>query len=219
MAVCYHWGMATAAVENRPGLDIPPLVNGDNLSREEFERLWEMHPEIKRAELIDGIVYLEMAVGPEHATKHSSVIGWLVVYAAGQAGVEVCDNATLQLADHDVQPDAMLRRTGATAMSVRLETAISGPPEFVFEVAASSAGYDLHQKLRVYERNGVPEYVVWQLYENRIEWFELREGRYERRTPGADGIIESRQFPGLRLHVKKMLDGDLAGVLAPLTAG
>src|SRR5205807_626262 len=31
------------------GREVPPLNPGDNMTREEFLRRWEMHPEIKRA--------------------------------------------------------------------------------------------------------------------------------------------------------------------------
>ena len=48
------------------------------------------------------------------------------------------------------------------------------------EVAASSAAYDLHEKLRVYRRNGVQEYLVWRVYDGELDWFELQEGRYAR---------------------------------------
>ena len=209
-------GMASV-VADRPASRIHPLRNGDNLSREEFERLWEEHPEIKRAELIGGIVYIDMSVGPAHATSHTIVMTWLGVYWRGRSEIQVCDNVTVRMADgDDVQPDALVRYTGANGMSRRTDSAIEGPPEFVFEVAASSAAYDLHQKSDVYARNGVPEYVVWQLYENRLDWFELRDGAYARREVGADGTIESAQFPGLRLHVERMLRGDVAGVLAAL---
>ena len=34
----------------------------------------------------------------------------------------------------------------------------------------------------------------------------------------AHGLIESEQFPGLKLHVSSMLDGDLAAVLGHLQA-
>ena len=34
--------------------------------------------------------------------------------------------------------------------------------------------------------------------------------------PDADGVVESEQFPGLHLHVKSMLAGDLAAVFARL---
>jgi Uma2 family endonuclease len=62
----------------------------------------------------------------------------------------------------------------------------------------------------------VPEYVVWQMREQRIDWFRLQDGRYVRVEPDARGVIESAAFPGLRLAVPKLLAGDNAGVLAEL---
>lgn len=58
------------------------------------------------------------------------------------------------------------------------------------------------------------EYIVWRVYDAAIDWFELRDGKYERMEPDERGVIESKVFPGLRLDVAKMLAGDLAGVLA-----
>jgi Uma2 family endonuclease len=84
------------------------------------------------------------------------------------------------------------------------------------QVAASSASYDLHDKLCAYRRNGVREYVVWRVLDGSIDWFCLRDGDYVRVKPDAEGIIESEVFPGLRLHIAKMLTGDGAGVLAEL---
>ena len=34
--------------------ELPPLNPGDFLSRAEFERRYQVHPEIKKAELIEG---------------------------------------------------------------------------------------------------------------------------------------------------------------------
>jgi Uma2 family endonuclease len=62
----------------------------------------------------------------------------------------------------------------------------------------------------------VREYVVWRALDGAIDWFRLREGAYQRVEPDASGVIESATFPGLRLHVGRMLAGDLAGVLAEL---
>ena len=45
---------------------------------------------------------------------------------------------------------------------------------------------------------------------------QLRDGVYVPRVPDADEIIESAQFPELRLHVPSMLAGDVTGVLAAL---
>ncbi len=37
---------------------ILPLENGDRLTRQEFERRYEAMPNLKKAELIEGIVYM-----------------------------------------------------------------------------------------------------------------------------------------------------------------
>jgi Uma2 family endonuclease len=62
----------------------------------------------------------------------------------------------------------------------------------------------------------VREYIVWRTEDAAIDWFELVEGAYQRRQPDAAGIIESSQFPGLRLDVPAILAGDLAKVAATL---
>ena len=38
-------------------LVIPPLENGDRLSRAEFERRYQAMPQLRKAELIEGVVY------------------------------------------------------------------------------------------------------------------------------------------------------------------
>ncbi|MFN0095149.1 MAG: Uma2 family endonuclease [Dehalococcoidia bacterium] len=197
-----------AIVLDRPGAPtVPPLANGDNLTRDEFERRWALHPEIKHAERIDGIVYIELSVGREHGIAHSLVNGWLFTYASTRPGLELADNTTVRLGDNDLQPDLYLRRR---------EPRDRHSPELVFEVAATSASSDLHQKFDVYERHGVAEYVVWRVFDAQLDWFGLRDGRYERREADADGVIESELFPGLRLHVASLLAGDVPALLAAL---
>ena len=41
---------------------IPPLENGDRLSRAEFERRYDAMPALKKAELIEGVVFIPSAV-------------------------------------------------------------------------------------------------------------------------------------------------------------
>ena len=72
---------------------------------------------------------------------------------------------------------------------------IVGAVELAVEVAASSASYDLNDKLGVYRRNGVREYVVWRAEDGEVDWFILQRRRYVRLTPGADGIIHKRGIP------------------------
>ncbi|MCL4265224.1 MAG: Uma2 family endonuclease [Anaerolineae bacterium] len=87
------------------------------------------------------------------------------------------------------------------------------------EIAASSASIDLHDKKRVYRRQGVREYVVWQIYDGRVAWFYLDEGEYKELAANEAGIIRSPVFPGLWLAVNALLAGDLATVLSACQQG
>ncbi len=203
-------------------IDPPPLVNGDRLTRTEFERRYRAMPPVKRAELIEGVVFMPSPVRFQHAEPHGYLMTWLGTYRAATAGVRLLDNATVRLdADNEVQPDALLRIEPAAGGHSRVadDDYLEGAPELIGEVALSSAAYDLRDKLNVYRRNGVQEYIVWQVLDERIDWFELREGAYVSRLPDGNGVIHSQVFPGLSLSVEKMLDGDLAGVLAELSLG
>ena len=91
--------------------------------------------------------------------------------------------------------------------------------ELIVEIAAGSAAIDLHDKLRAYRRNGVQEYLVWRVLERELDWFVLSDDEYRPLSPGAAGVLESRVFPGLRLAVGALLQGDLAGVLSELQNG
>lgn len=207
---------ALPASETKSSRPCPPLESGDRLTSVEFERRYSAHPEIWRAELIEGVVYVASPMHHEgHGRPQRIVSTWLGVYQAQHPDVDGGDGGTVRLdPDNNVQPDAiLLRRGGATKQTD--DDYLEGPPEFVFEIAASSASVDLGPKLRAYRRNGVREYVVWQVWEKRLDWFELSEdGEYVAREPDKRGVIESRAFPGLRLAVEKLLAEDLAAVLA-----
>lgn len=94
-----------------PTLTIPPLENGDRLTRTEFERRYDTVPQVKKAELIEGIVYMASPLRfKSHGKPHAYIMGWLAMYEAATPGVELGDNATVPLdMDNEPQPDALLR--------------------------------------------------------------------------------------------------------------
>jgi Uma2 family endonuclease len=202
---------------------VPPLNPGDRLSRAEFERRYQAHPEIKKAELIEGVVYMPTPVRfEEHGRPHSNVITWLGVYCAATPGTSVGDNATVRLDfENEVQPDALLRLDPehGGCSHVTEDDYLEGPPELIVEIASSSAAYDLHVKRRVYARTGVQEYLAVQMYERRVDWFVSREGVYETLLPDEDGVLRSEVFPGLWLQPAALWSGDLAGMLEVLQEG
>jgi Uma2 family endonuclease len=214
------------AVRTKPPISASSLIDGfleagDHLTREEFHRRYLLRPDIKKAELIDGVVYVPSPVRVDlHSDQHAAMVAWLYVYAASHPSLGVLDNATVFLdGEVEVQPDTGLWQPAPGGPRITEDHYLEGPPQLVVEVAASSANYDLHEKKEAYRRNGVREYVVWRVLDKVIDWFELRDGEYVLREPDEAGIIESVQFPGLRLSVPSMLAGDKAAVLAALRPG
>lgn len=202
---------------------LPPLESGDRLTRQEFERRYAAMPHIKKAELIEGVAYLASPVRiKNHGRPHAQVMAWVTAYWVATPGVDLADNATVRLdADNEPQPDVLLRIEPEVGGNSRIsdDDYVEGAPELIVEIAASSASYDLKDKLNAYRRNGVQEYIVWQIYENRLDWFKLEEGRYTSLEPDADGVIRSGVFPGLWLAVPALREGNLALVLAILQQG
>ena len=204
-------------------VSVPPLENGDRLTRAEFERRYEAMPDLKKAELIEGEVYVGSPVRHrQHGKPHGQLMAGCRYYVAGTPGVEVGDNGSIRLdLDNVPQPDAYLmiepERGGQARISE--DDYVEGAPELVAEIAASSVSYDLGKKLHAYRRNGVKEYIVWRVQDREIDWFVLREGQYEPLAPGPDGVLRSEAFPGLWLDPAALLRGDLAAVLATVREG
>jgi Uma2 family endonuclease len=218
--------MSTLARPSAPAatpLPTPPLQSGDRLTADEFERRYDAMPDVKKAELIEGVVFMPSPVTHRfHGNPHFNVIGWLFHYAAFTPGVEGGDNSTLRLAlDSDPQPDAYLIILPSHGGQVRIDADgyIVGAPELIAEVAASSASIDLNAKLNAYRQNGVREYVVWRVYEAAIDWFVLRDGAFVPQPIGADGLYRSEILPGLWLDPAALMRGDLPAVLQRVQQG
>src|SRR4051812_25249066 len=83
---------------------ILPLEPGDRLTRAEFERRYDAMPHLKKAELIEGIVYMPSPVRlARHGNPHFRLIAWLGAYEAATPGVLGADNSTARL-DVDNEP-------------------------------------------------------------------------------------------------------------------
>lgn len=204
-------------------LQVPPLENGDRLNRYEFERRYAAMPNLKKAELIEGVVYMPAALRfRSHGQPHGNIMGWLGTYAALTSGVALGVAPTVRLdLDNAPQPDAVLLIEPQCGGQTRLsdDDYIEGAPELVVEIAASSAAIDLGDKKRAYRRNGVQEYIVWQVFDQRLDWFALQDGEYVQLPNDEGGVIRSMKFPGLWLAVNDLLAGNMAQVLTALQVG
>lgn len=202
---------------------IPPLEPGDRLTRAEFERRWEAMPDLKHAELIEGVVYMAAAVRyRKHGRPNRWITRLLVTYEGRTPGVAGADNTSVRMdLDNMPQPDTLLfiEPPRSKTVTISEDDYLEGAPELIAEIASSSVSYDLGTKLNAYRRNGVPEYVVWRVLDAAFDWFVLREGEYVRQSLTDDGVIRSTMFPGLWLDSRALLAGNLEVAFETLELG
>ena len=102
--------MATPGMNGPPIPKVPLLEPGDRLTSDEFERRYDAMPALKKAELLEGVVFMPSPVRwARHAGPHADLITWLGVYRAQTPGVRAGDNGTLRLdTENQPQPDGVL---------------------------------------------------------------------------------------------------------------
>lgn len=209
--------------KSQRAIRIPPLEAGDRLTRAEFERRYEAMPHLKKAELIEGVVYPHPFVPfTLHGEPHAKIAGLIGLYCSYTPGTSAANNGTVRLdLNNEPQPDVTLLIDEAAGGNTYIdkEDFIAGAPELIVEVAVSNASYDLHDKLNAYRRNGVQEYIVWRVDDSEIDWFCLESEVYVRVKPDAPGIIRSRVFPGLWLNTTALLAGNLDKAITDLQKG
>ena len=155
-----------------------------------------------------------------HGGPHADLMLWLGTYRLATPGVRCSDNSSIRLdLDNEPQPDAAIFIEPRSGGQVKITDGyIEGAPELVAEVSSTSVSIDVNTKFNVYRRNGVREYLVWRVRDQAIDWFTLREGRYEPLAP-IDGVLRSQIFPGLWLDPAALIREDLAAAIQVLQRG
>jgi Uma2 family endonuclease len=194
---------------------------GDVLSREEFLRRWEAMPQLKKAELIRKVVYLPSPVSSDHGHAESDLGGLLFVYKAATPGCQTCNNTTwLMLEDESPQPYTALYVLPECGGRTRAEgNFLAGAPEFLSEVCVTSAAFDLHQKLEVYQEAGVQEYLAVLLHEQEVRLHRLSRRRFRVVARPATGVYQSSAFPGLWIDGDALLARDYGRLTRVLNEG
>ncbi|HEY3789171.1 MAG TPA: Uma2 family endonuclease [Urbifossiella sp.] len=205
-----------------PAMEIPLLRDGDRMDRAEFERRWDAMPDLKKAELIEGVVYIMSSLSMDHGTPHFDLIGLMAWYRLLTKGVQGADNASIRFDDLNMpQPDVVLRiddqHGGQSTISE--DRYLEGGPELIAEIANTTAARDLGVKKNVYRRHGVKEYIVWRVEDRAIDWFTLQGNKYVPLQPGPDGIFRSVVFPGLWIDAAALISGDSAALLRAAQLG
>lgn len=213
--------MSTAEI-SKTSAAVPRLEPGDRMSRAEFERRYHAMPDCKKAELIEGVVYMPSPARLRHSQPHALLMSWIVQFSIATPGTDYADNATNRLdQDNEPQPDVALFIDPVCGGQSRIseDDCLTGPVEFVAEVSVSSLALDRGPKLRTYERHGVREYLIWRVDDNLLEWYVLRDSGFELQPLSKDGIFRSETYPGLWLNASAMLQRDGKAVMTALNDG
>ena len=196
------------------------LCSGDRMSREAFHCAYEQTPDDFKAELVGGIVYVASPLKLRHGTGHLLLGALFAAYAARTPGTEAADNATVLLGQEgEPQPDLFLRITPESGGQSRTSADgyVVGAPELIAEIALSSRSIDLHAKRDDYQRDGVREYLVLVIADQRLRWFDLHENREKEANEA--GIIQLRLFPGFWLNAPAIAANDYARAIATVEEG
>jgi hypothetical protein len=197
-----------------------PLVDGEQLTLDEFIRRWEEQPNLKLAELIEGVVYLPSPLGSAHGWQDNLTAGWVMYYTARTPGCAGGGNSTWLMRGSAPQPDVHLRILPEYSGQSREEKGLCvGAPELAAEIAGSSSALDLGKKRNLYAAAGVREYIVVLIEEKRVLWLRLEGGVYREIAPGAEAILRSKVVPGLWLDPKALLSHDAGRLIDVLDLG
>jgi len=199
---------------------IQPLRPGQRLTVQEFLRRWEAMPELKFAELIDGVVYMPSPQTKDHGRAEIRIDTWLGTYIADTPGCDAGSQSTWLMLQSAPQPDCYLWvRHEYGGQSTTQGKYHIGAPELATEICLTSAGYDLGVKKALYQTAGVREYIAILMEEEEIRWHRLVKGEYELCRPTSRGVFHSRVFPGLWLDGPALWNYDVARLLHTLERG
>ena len=204
----------------RPRADLPLLENGDHMTQAEFHRRYEAYPEDTKFELIGGIVYMASPQRIDHGKFQGALSAALWIYATQTPGVHLLGGSTTILSEEsEPQPDLTLRILSKFGGQSR-ETDdhyVKGAPELLAEISHSTRAIDLHDKREVYQAAGVKEYMVLNLEDAELVWFDFAaQGSI---VPDKKGIARSRVFPGLWINVPALLADDGKRLIATVNQG
>lgn len=194
------------------------LITGERLTADEFLARWDGLPDLKHAELIDGVVYVSSPVSRQHGEPHSMISGWLFTYAMRRPGCQSGHDITWRMLGSIPQPDAFLRRRAEFGGQSREGNRFyEGAPELAVEICETSTDYDFGPKRALYQRAGVREYITVETLRDRVTWRVLEAGRYV--DLPVEPVMKSREFPGLWLDIEALFAGDAARMVATLEEG
>ena len=212
--------MATLLDQPPIGLLPTELNQGDRLTQREFHEIYSKMPKHVRAELIGGIVHMASPMKRLHGRNQGPLATVFQVYESGTPGVESGLSTTFIMDnDNEPQPDLSMIVSPEFGGQCHEDDRgyLNGAPELVCEVSDSTRSTDLNSKRREYQATGVLEYLVLNLRDQKLHWYDFAKNDDLQHAP--DGIYRIRTFPGLWIHGPALIARDAKQLLATLQLG
>ena len=177
-------------------------------TQEEFARWVGSVPvdDLHHYELLEGFIVREPPAGWPHGEIEVEIGYRLARFVKTHgAGRTFGSSQGFDLPSGDtVEPDvAFVSNERWNASKPVLGSFLRVVPDLVFEILSpSTQSIDRNQKKRIYERNGVREYVLVDPKSRVLECFWLQSGKFARHdTIDEEGEFASRALPGLVILV------------------
>jgi Uma2 family endonuclease len=160
----------------------------------------------KRYEIIEGEVSVTPAPTPRHQTIQLRLGSLLLAYldrsSMGRVFVSPIDLA-LSMVDV-VQPDILF--VARDRAHIIAKKNIVGIPNLIVEILSpSSTTRDQREKLKLYQRYGLPEYWIVDPETKRVAVYLFGDGRLNKsHTLKAGQQVATNQMPGLTLEVAEI---------------
>jgi Uma2 family endonuclease len=171
---------------------------------------WEVAPDDRKAELINGVLVMAPAPLDIHEKLQLFLLTLIRTYAEEHDLGEVRGSRTgVELTIDEVyQPDILF--ITQDQLSVIQRHGVVGAPDLVIEIlSASTAAYDRGDKLRTYERAGVRELWLIDPYGPAgTEFYQLADGRFLPIAPNAQGRLHSVTLAGFWIDVTWLWPAD-----------
>jgi Uma2 family endonuclease len=180
-------------------------VRGDKEKEEymRYEDFLDFCDEDTLAEWVDGKIERYSPASDTHQDMARWLIAVLGIYVEAKE-LGVIRPAPFQMkTGHDLpgrEPDILFVRKENQGMLKR--TYLDGPADLTIEIVSEeSLLRDRGEKFAEYEIGGVKEYWIIDPGLKRVDFFVLKEGRYERRVEDKQGIYRSEVLKGFWMKV------------------
>lgn len=165
----------------------------------------------QKADLLEGVIWMASPDSLDADDVQGFVRCLIQAYiAAKKIAGRVCGSRVPFVLNESNAPEPDLAYMTPERYAAQHGKRVLGPPDIAVEVTSEdSRSRDYEAKFRLYEQFGVQEYWIVDLENSRVEFFVLRQGRFEPLPLEGGRIYRSTVIPGFWLDARWLTSSPL----------